>query len=86
MPLIKSITFGNPETNQIEFEFNSGRGSDGQPTLRWQTAGGYKPDKRVALAWGFILEDLEVDDSGTEEDGDHYISAVDTLSQFPPDD
>ncbi|RDW93889.1 uncharacterized protein DSM5745_01211 [Aspergillus mulundensis] len=82
MPSLKTMTFALECGRPAQFRFTTGRGSSEKPTLTFESTVGYKPDERVADAWGFCLDDMEVEDDGPEE-LDHYILATVTLPRFP---
>ncbi|KAI9372231.1 hypothetical protein BJX61DRAFT_553086 [Aspergillus egyptiacus] len=86
MPRLKMINISFVEAPSTDLEFTSGGGvgrSTGKgPTLKFESQSGYKPDERVAAAWGFNLDDLEVDDRGP---GDllHVVFCKVALDRFP---
>ncbi len=85
MPRICEIRFVIREHSEIDFEFWNAGGYDEKLSMRMRNAGGYKPDKRVAEAWGFALEDLEVSHNTEDNDGIHFVEADATWSRLPPD-
>ncbi|KAL2815309.1 hypothetical protein BJX63DRAFT_390073 [Aspergillus granulosus] len=71
MPRLKIIDITLYERPRANLNFTSGRGAEGsiakRSTLIFESYSGYKPDKRIAAAWGFSLDDLVVEDSGQWE-------------------
>ncbi|KAL2811965.1 hypothetical protein BJX63DRAFT_397742 [Aspergillus granulosus] len=88
MPCLKSISFRLASPPRSQFRFSSGRGggdsSIGTPTLEFESDSGYKPDERVAAAWGFDVDEMEVEDFGPH-DNYHTIWSTVKLDRFPPD-
>jgi hypothetical protein len=87
MPRLKSINTSMVHTPDTQFKFISGRevgeGLLGnRPTLSFDSMSGYKPDERVADAWGFSLDDLEIEDLGVD-DVFHQVYAKVALDRFP---
>ncbi|KAL4756052.1 uncharacterized protein BDW70DRAFT_164862 [Aspergillus foveolatus] len=88
MPRLKTINISMVEPPDTEVEFTNGRGAaDGligskRPTLSFNSQSGYIPDERVAAAWGFSLDDLEVEDLG-EDDAFHQVYVRVALDRFP---
>ncbi|KAL2795577.1 hypothetical protein BJX66DRAFT_301393 [Aspergillus keveii] len=88
MPAIKVVRTSMIETPSTTLDFNSGRGATDfegtKPTLKFESQSGYKPDERVAAAWRFSLDDLEVEDRGPEN-LIHVVQAKVTLDRVPGD-
>jgi hypothetical protein len=85
MPRIHEISFVIREYSEMDFELWNSRGSDEKPSMRMRNAGGYKPDERVAEAWGFALEDLEVFQNTEDNYGNYFVEADVTWSRLPRD-
>jgi hypothetical protein len=91
MPAIKVVRTSMIETPSTTLDFNSGRGATDfegtkptKPTLKFESQSGYKPDERVAAAWRFSLDDLEVEDRGPEN-FIHVVQAKVTLDRVAGD-
>ncbi|KAL2813345.1 hypothetical protein BDW59DRAFT_154852, partial [Aspergillus cavernicola] len=58
MPRLTSIEYLLPLQPGTEFRFSKDQVS-GNATITWETGSMYEPDKRVAEAWGYQLDDME---------------------------
>ncbi|KAL2802506.1 hypothetical protein BJX63DRAFT_426009 [Aspergillus granulosus] len=89
MPLLKIISFDLCISPVTEFKFSSGRGgstgSGATPSLKLESESGYTPDRRVAAAWGFSLDQLVVENPWPERNRDSVSYSV-TLERLPLDD
>jgi hypothetical protein len=86
MPRLKTMKTGMVQTPGTQFEFNSSSGAAGclsgkRPELSFDSQSRYILDERVAAAWGFSLDDLEIEDLGAD-DVFHQIYAKVTLDLF----
>ncbi|KAL4862238.1 hypothetical protein BDV12DRAFT_190549 [Aspergillus spectabilis] len=88
MPLLKTISFDLCISPITEFEFSSGRrgstGAGAKPSLKFESESGYTPDRRVAAAWGFSLDQLVVENPWPKRAPDSVSSLV-TLDRLPLD-
>jgi hypothetical protein len=58
MPCLKSLKFGVDEDDHFNLEFQNAD----ENTLEWQSNYEFRPDSRVAKAWGFGLDDVNMED------------------------
>ncbi|KAJ6083866.1 hypothetical protein N7467_008001 [Penicillium canescens] len=58
MPCLKSLKFGVDEDDHFNLEFQNAD----EITLEWQSYYEFRPDSRVAKAWGFDLDDVIIED------------------------
>ncbi|KAL4910937.1 hypothetical protein BDW74DRAFT_172393 [Aspergillus multicolor] len=82
MPSLKTMIFALKDDQQAQFRFTTGRGSGEKPTLAFESNVGYKPNERVAHAWGVCLDDMVMEDQGPGELF-HCVSSTVTLNRFP---
>ncbi|GFF79356.1 hypothetical protein IFM47457_04891, partial [Aspergillus lentulus] len=58
MPRLKTIRLVVLADDQSTFEFSTDH-LTGRRTVTWASGTGYRPDERVAQAWGFVLENVD---------------------------
>ncbi|KAL3449617.1 hypothetical protein BJX65DRAFT_294636 [Aspergillus insuetus] len=84
MPVLRLIMFSIPGSPGTKFTFNTTSGvpgmvqaclastpslpSSSRPVLNFRSDSAYRSDRRVADAWGFELDEMEVVDEGPQED------------------
>ncbi|KAL6228665.1 hypothetical protein BDW75DRAFT_246469 [Aspergillus navahoensis] len=84
MPQIAEMKFSLDHSPAIQFTFSAATGGDNAEadragaTLEWVASCGlYRPDRRVARAWGFELDEfLGPDDAGSDDDEEEEFSVV----------
>ncbi|KAI9372234.1 hypothetical protein BJX61DRAFT_508216 [Aspergillus egyptiacus] len=87
MPVLQTICFSLGDIPRTEFRFNSrtrrgGGGDDSttsggeKPCLRFLSAAAYRPDRRVADAWGFDLDNVVVEKDHVGESYHLVVSSV----------
>ncbi|KAL2802187.1 hypothetical protein BJX63DRAFT_133120 [Aspergillus granulosus] len=85
MPLLRTILFAFYSRPTTVFKFNRDRCSTSfgaKPCLKFESATGYTPDRRIAAAWGFSLDDLVVDNPWPDKAPEYVCSSV-TLDRLP---
>ncbi|KAL3469942.1 hypothetical protein BJX99DRAFT_264702 [Aspergillus californicus] len=75
MPVLATLTFCLARGQFLDFDYDRGS-SSGTATITWESVTGYKPDDRVARAWGYKVEELDVHDGGVQDDNEHFIKSV----------
>jgi hypothetical protein len=91
MPVLKLLSFGLASPLRTVLTFTTGPGviglgpsctppSSTRPLLHFRSESAYRPDRRVADAWGFALGDMEVVDEGPQE-GYHLVVCSVTLDR-----
>ncbi|GIC87126.1 F-box protein [Aspergillus udagawae] len=81
MPLLKTIRLLVLADGQSTFDFSTDQVS-GRRTVTWASATGYKPDERVAQAWGFNPDDIDFIDHWEGRDVETNV----TFHSWPPED
>ncbi|GFF50872.1 hypothetical protein IFM61606_03416 [Aspergillus udagawae] len=81
MPLLKTIRILVLADGQSTFDFSTDQVS-GRRTVTWASATGYKPDERVAQAWGFNPDDIDFIDHWEGRDVETNV----IFHSWPPED
>jgi hypothetical protein len=79
MPRLKTIRLLVLADEQSTFEFSTDQ-STGRRTVTWASGTGYRPDERVAQAWGFDLEEVEFIDRWEGKDVETNV----IFNSWPP--